>query len=122
MENRQEMSLHSTIFDEGSVRIVEISGDLVAEETENLRAILEDLIADGCYRVVLDLSRVDFMCSFTLGVLVTMLKKTREQGGDMKLAGLNSWLRNLLKIAQVAKIVDIYDSPTEAVKAFAVRS
>lgn len=102
----------------GNIRVVEIFEDLVAEETEPLRNYLEDQINDGCVRLVLDFSRVDYMCSFALGAMVTILKKVRDRGGDLKLAQVNSWLKNLLKIAQIAKIMDIYDTVPEAVKAF----
>ena len=106
------------IYTDGSVRIIELFDNLVAEETESMRDYLETEIQEGHVRLILDFARVDYMCSFALGALVNMLKKVRASGGDLKLTRVNSWLKNLLSIAQVSKVIDIYDTVPEAVKAF----
>ena len=118
LEVRVEASLRVNIYTDGSVRIIELFDNLVAEETESMRDYLETEIQEGHVRLILDFARVDYMCSFALGALVNMLKKVRASGGDLKLTRVNSWLKNLLSIAQVSKVIDIYDTVPEAVKAF----
>jgi len=62
---------------------------LLDEQAEGLRRELAALLKESKPRLaVLDLSRVTAISSLGVGVVVNLLKRVREQGGEMVLCGL----------------------------------
>ncbi len=76
------------------------------------------LICDGkTLNLVLDLSDVEFCDSSGLSALLIAERKMREQGGVVKLAGLQKKVLSLIKISHLDRAFSIYDTVTKAVKA-----
>ncbi len=53
-----------------------------------------------------------------LGVLVSMSKKIREAGGELRLAGLNEDLRTLFELTKLDSLFAIKDTMEEALESF----
>ncbi len=51
-------------------------------------------------------------------MLVSLSKKIREQGGDLRLAGLNEDLQTLFELTKLDTLFSILKTPEEAVAAF----
>jgi len=51
-------------------------------------------------------------------VLVSLSKKIREQGGDLRLAGLNEDLQTLFELTKLDTLFAIARTPAEALAAF----
>lgn len=68
---------------------------------------------------VVDLSAVDFMDSAGLGALISALKRITEEGGDMKIAGLQKKPRMVFEITRAHKVFEIYNGVEDALRAFA---
>jgi anti-sigma B factor antagonist len=66
---------------------------------------------------VIDMSKVDFMDSAGLGVLIAVLKRVTERGGDMKIACLQKKPRMVFEITRAYKVFGIYDTVDEALSA-----
>ncbi len=58
-------------------------------------------------RVVLDFSRVAYLDSSALGMLVLMHKKAREQGLDLNIRGVRDEAADILHMANIQKIIPI---------------
>ncbi len=65
-------------------------------------------------KVVLDFSQVEYLDSSGMGMLLSIQKKTN--GKELRLAGLNSAVLNLLKLTKLDTIFKIYNSVSEATK------
>jgi anti-sigma B factor antagonist len=65
--------------------------------------------------VILDLSKVSFMPSLSLGALVTLLQGFRKEKQRFVLAGLQPDLRSVLAITRIDKLFDIADNVDEAI-------
>ena len=72
----------------GPWTVVTVRGELDLATTPALREALDAGFTPGEPRVAVDLSRVSFMDSSTLGVLVAYLKRARERGGELRLVGV----------------------------------
>jgi hypothetical protein len=68
--------------------------------------------------VVLDLSSVDFIDSGGLGLLVRLLHRTQNAGGDLKLCGLSSRIAETFRATKLHTVFDIHASSGDAVAAF----
>ena len=78
--------------------VVRASGDIDLTTAPRLREQLVKLVVGGQPRVVLDLEAVDFVDSTGLGVIDGLLKRTRSQGGDLRLVSTRSGLRKILEM------------------------
>jgi len=75
--------------------------------------------------LVLDFSRVRYLSSSALGYLITLNKSLKQQNGSLKVCGIDKKVKNasndryiyeLLKIVQLDKFFDIYDSVDDALQ------
>ena len=77
-----------------------------------------DALEGGARKFVIDFSRTGYIDSSGLGVLVSLSKKIREQGGDLRLAGLNEDLQTLFELTKLDTLFSITRTPEEALAAF----
>jgi anti-sigma B factor antagonist len=73
---------------------------------------------EGPRRLLLDLSNVRFLSSNALGILVSLKKKVDAAGGRLRLCGLEPDLLELLRITNLDRIFEMYESREEALKDF----
>lgn len=66
--------------------------------------------------LVVDLSDVEFCDSSGLSALLIAERQMRSNGGKVKLVGVHKKVMALLKISQLDRLFDIYDSIAKAAK------
>jgi anti-sigma B factor antagonist len=82
-----------------------------------LRERLVGLVNGGAKRLVLDLEAVDFLDSTGLGTIVSLLKRVRTHGGDLRLVCTEARIRRLFEITGLEKAVPLHASLDDAVSA-----
>ena len=80
-----------------------LSGRLDASQVERARGVLLSL-EKSC---VVDFSRLDYIASAGLGVLLASQKKLNEKGCGLKLVKLNNHIRDVLHLSGFDQIFDI---------------
>lgn len=106
------------------VDLIQISGRLDAMQAPALKQKIEELFTEGRYRIVLDLSALEYVASPGLRVLIEARKKARDwkitdlEGGDIRLAGLPSRIREVFDLTGFTSLFEIYSNATEAVGSF----
>lgn len=84
-----------------------------------LRSEIERLLLDGATHFVLDLSDVSFLDSSGLAVLVSLLKRARQTGGDVKLVmPREDTAQRILKLTKFDRVFDVAASVDAALAAF----
>jgi anti-sigma B factor antagonist len=68
--------------------ILQIEGALDAVTAPELRPVIESLISERCEFVVVDLSSLRVLDSSGVGALVSLYKRLREQGGEVRAIGV----------------------------------
>lgn len=102
------------------VTIVDISGRItLGDEIATLRKTIQELLAHGAKKIVLNLGDVTYIDSSGLGELVTAFTSVRNRGGELKLLNLTKKVRDLLQITKLYTVFDIKDDEGAAVSAFA---
>lgn len=66
--------------------------------------------------VVVNLESVTYLDSSGLSVLVGTYTSAKQRGAVMKLAGLNSSIRDLFRITKLLEVFDIHETVDDAVK------
>ncbi len=99
--------------------LVTVSGALNAASVDSFRDQFSrwQNENDSVRQIVLDLAAMDFIDSAGLGVLIAMLKRVSEQGGDIRIARLQKKARIVFEITRAYKIFEIFDSTEEALRA-----
>ena len=83
---------------------------------DEMREVIDDIIDKrGVDRVIIDFSKVDFMDSAGIGLIMGRYKKIRDIG-DICVVGINESIKRILLISGLHKIVDIYDNLCDAVR------
>jgi anti-sigma B factor antagonist len=67
--------------------------------------------------IVADLSAVTFMDTRAIATLVKWMKKTREQGGDLKLCNMRNAVRVIIELSKLDRAFAIFGSLEEALDA-----
>ena len=97
-----------------TIREKEINHNNAASFKEKL--FLE--IAEGRNQIILNLNEVDQMDTSGLGVLTFGKRQVNSTGGNIVLVGVNPAIQSLLKIAQLTRVFDIFDTNEEAIESF----
>jgi anti-anti-sigma factor len=105
------------VFKEGEVAILTlISGNVTMYQTSELQEAFVILLKEGSKKIVLDLSRINFMSSVVLASLVFMLKRTKEAGGNLVLCSIkSSKVEEILDITNLNKVFDIFEDRKKAI-------
>jgi len=100
------------------VTVVAVGGQLIVANRQELKQIVQDALDRGARRIVLDFTPTAYIDSSGLGALVSISKRVREAGGDLRLAGLNEDLRSLFELTKLDTLFAISDTPAQALAAF----
>lgn len=79
---------------------------------------LYEFIQQGKTRVVIDLSRIEWMNSTGLGILIQGYTTLRNSDGQLKLAEVTDKIQSLLTITKLGSVFDAYDSVEDAIASF----
>ena len=101
------------------VTILDLSGRLVAGETEPFRSSLRDLIARGETNIILNLAQVPYIDSAGIGELVQALVATRRDSGDLKLLHPVERVSEVLETVKLSTVFHVFENERDALAAFA---
>lgn len=104
---------------QGDIWLVGARGRLDHALVPRLEATMDQLLAAGRIRLVVDLSQTNYVNSGGLRVLVATWRTVRKQGGDLNLCGLNRRVQEIFEIMGFQKIFRIYRTSAEAATAMA---
>ena len=102
----------------GGVLVIEVDGQLIVGNRQDLKQRVLDALEAGNRKFLIDFSRTGYIDSSGLGVLVSLSKKIRDEGGDLRLAGLNEDLKTLFELTKLDTLFAITDSAEQALAAF----
>ena len=100
--------------DNGDWSVVEVRGEVDVFTAPKLRERIIELVERGRRNVIVDLAGVTFMDSTGLGILVGCLKRIKEQGGSLALAGPQRPVMRVLTITGLARVFPIHETVAQA--------
>jgi anti-sigma B factor antagonist len=104
----------------GDVTVLDVAGRItLGEGSSALRDALKDLAAKGNKKVLLNLGEVSYIDSSGIGELVSAFTSVTNQGGQLKLLGLNKRVKDLLQITKLYTVFEVHDDEPAAVRSYA---
>ena len=90
--------------------VVAASGEIDLYTAPRLAAELNNVLTkDSAARIVVDMSAVEFCDSTGMNVLLSALKRAREQGGGLELAGPRPAVRKILQVTGLDTVFTVLD-------------
>ena len=109
------MQIVTHSYRDGSWTVVTVAGELDVVGGPDLRQAVMAEVREGNSRLVLDLTGVDFIDSFGLGVVVGALKRARLLDGDLRLVVPEPRVRRVFEVCDLDRVFDLHTSVEEAV-------
>ncbi len=96
--------------------VIKITGKFLGSiEGPAFKDTIEELKDSGKKKVVIDLSKADFMDSSGIGALIGAFTTMKKADGDVKLAGMKERIKNLFLLTRLlGPVFEDYDTVEEA--------
>jgi anti-sigma B factor antagonist len=104
--------------DPRGVTVVQVEGQLIVGNRHELKDLIQAALERGDRRLLIDFSRTGYIDSSGLGALVSISKRVREAGGELRLSGLNDDLRTLFELTKLDTLFAITETPEQALTNF----
>ena len=86
---------------------------------ETIKSTVAGVVSGGQKDILLNLSKVSFMDSSGLSVILFCKRTCEEANGTFAVYGLQSYVNNLVNLTNLNKTIDIYGDEAEALSAAA---
>ena len=100
-----------------SSNVLPLEGEIDLHVSPRIASSLQSLIAAKPPRVVVDLSKVSYIDSSGLAVLIEGMQNVTAYGGRFALAGLQESVRPIFEIARLDQVFKIYPDVDAALAA-----
>ena len=95
--------------------LVRLGGRLDAHSADAARPELQALVGATPLVIVGDLTDLSYISSAGLNLLILICREARKVGGDLRLASIQPYVREILDLTGATKIFKLYDTVDEAV-------
>ena len=103
------VALTPTISRRGDAVLLDIGEQLVIRSREEFRDAVLSELEKGERKFVIDFARTGYIDSAGLGVLISISKQIRAQGGELTLTNLNEDLRSLFQLTKLDTLFGIIE-------------
>jgi len=104
----------------GDVIILDLKGRLVSGSGDQLlRDSMNELVAEGWKKILLNLSDVPSIDSAGIGELVASTKMAGRFGTHVKILRIGDRVRHVLAISRLLPLFEVYEDEHEALEKFA---
>ena len=108
----EDLSIHVHVVD--GAQVFELTGSLDIATSPTVRATLVSASKRGDHRLIVDLTRVDFLDSTGLGALIGGQRRAKEFSGEVRLVAKEGQILRLLRITGLLKVFAVYATLEDA--------
>ena len=114
------MALQISIRESGDITILDLQGRATISdgESELLRSKLEELMANGVSKFLLNLTDMSHVDSSGFGVIVKICVSLRENGGDLRLIRPTGGALLAFNVLRLLDLIRTFDNEDEALASF----
>ena len=114
---RRLINLRIKFANKGTTLIVSILGELDHHSAEYARQKIDNEIMKSTTKnIVFDFSKLSFMDSSGIGVIMGRYKNVRELNGKTAIVNSDSRIKRIVEMAGILKIMPMYGSINEAIQ------
>lgn len=98
----------------GDVVLLTLKGNLDALTANDLRPTIDELVASRQIKVIFDLRDLTLIDSSGVGAIVSLFKRVRMLGGDVKIARLANQPKEIFRLLRLDRAFDLFGTIEEA--------
>jgi anti-sigma B factor antagonist len=102
---------------DGAVAVIELIGDVTAASETELMDAYREAGRGATQGIVLDFTRLDYMNSSGIGMLVTLLVRARREGRQVSAFGLSDHYRQIFELTRLDEVISVHDDEDGAIAA-----
>lgn len=91
---------------------------LTFHEAPEMKTYMLGLMLNEDNKILVDLSEVENMDSTGLGSILFGIRQSDQHEKDMRFCSAHDKIRYLIRIAHLEEVIDLYETDTDALKAF----
>jgi anti-sigma B factor antagonist len=110
--------MNITQREENGVTVFDLEGRIDSEGSVELEHALQNALDAGQHKMILDMSRVQYLNSAGLRTLADVLTTNKENGGDLRLVALSRKVQRVFQIIGFDKFFQMYDDLEAAQQEF----
>lgn len=104
--------------DRDDVVVLILKGNLDALTAPELRPTIDDLVSNRKTKVIFDLKDLKLIDSSGVGAIVSLFKRVRMLGGDVKIACLANQPKEIFRLLRLDRAFDLFETVEEAERKF----
>ncbi len=90
--------------DSGDETILRIEGTLDAATAPDLRTVVDQIVDESRLLITLELSSLRLIDSSGVGVIVSLFKRVRAKGGQVRIQGLRDQPRAIFRLLRLDRV------------------
>jgi anti-sigma B factor antagonist len=94
--------------------VLQPTGRLNMVAAPAFKNLVEETVASGQTRIIVDLGEVTFIDSSGLGALISGLKATRQAGGDLRIADVPEQVMTVLRLTNLDRVLRAHATVVDA--------
>ena len=100
------------------VDLVEVSGRIDSSNAHEFDETMKQLADQDRHQLVLNLGNVEYMSSAGLRAIVTALRTSKKNNGDVRISQPSDRVKEVLDLAGLTSLFQYYDDDTSAVGSY----
>jgi anti-anti-sigma factor len=105
---------------ENDVRLVEVDGEIDASTAPELEQALRLSLEEGKKRLLLDLTRMSYMSSAGLRVLIRIYQDAKKVDAEVCIAGLNPRIKAVFEVSGLLQVLKTCDTRQDALEGWSI--
>jgi anti-sigma B factor antagonist len=99
--------MNHTLVQENESAVLSVRGELDALSCPELRPVIDSLVSSGPGRVTVDLSELNLIDSSGVGALVSLYKRVRANGGNVRFVGVTNQPLIIFKLLRLDRAFEL---------------
>jgi anti-sigma B factor antagonist len=97
-----------------------LEGEIDAAKMAEISRVIGQLIKGDTYGLILNFESAEHIQFTILQALVEEKKRIQSFGGDIRLAGMSDYLKNIFRTTGVLEVFQVFDTAQQAARSFGV--
>lgn len=99
--------MNHSLVQEGDAAVLHVRGELDALSCTELRPVLDAIVKEGSRSVTVDLSNLRLIDSSGVGAMVSLYKRIRANGGEVRFVGVTAQPLVIFKLLRLDRAFEL---------------